>query len=181
MRHLPVKDQVDNLNVLLRGHYAYFGIAGNFRALHKVHRAVERYWHKMLCSRSWKGRIRWQCSIRSGRNLRCCDQSSISHTGSCKLSLCCEPTSEERSAGNPHATFRGSRRRVTASGHPVLGEQSPEATRPRMLPLPLIEGRVRDPVPANLTGRRPSFLFAQDCDDLFLAEPAQPHLSVSLP
>jgi hypothetical protein len=59
MRHLPVKEQADNLNVLLRGHYAYFGIAGNFRALHKVHRAVERYWHKMLCSRSWKGGIRW--------------------------------------------------------------------------------------------------------------------------
>jgi RNA-directed DNA polymerase len=59
MRHLPVKEQVDNLNVLLRGHYAYFGIAGNFRALHKVYRALERYWHKMLCSRSWKGRIRW--------------------------------------------------------------------------------------------------------------------------
>ena len=59
MRHLPVKEQVANLNVLLRGHYAYFGIAGNFRALHKVYRAVERYWHKMLCSRSWKGHIRW--------------------------------------------------------------------------------------------------------------------------
>src|SRR5438552_9091523 len=59
MRHLPVKEQVDNLNVLLRGHYAYFGIAGNFRALNRVLRAVERYWHKMLCSRSWKGAIRW--------------------------------------------------------------------------------------------------------------------------
>jgi hypothetical protein len=36
MRHLPVGEQVNNLNVLLRGHYAYFGIAGNFRALQKV-------------------------------------------------------------------------------------------------------------------------------------------------
>jgi len=59
MRHLPVQEQVDNLNVVLRGHYAYFGIAGNFRALQKVYRAVERYWHKMLCSRSWKGGIGW--------------------------------------------------------------------------------------------------------------------------
>ena len=40
MRHLPVKEQVDNLNVLLRGHYAYFGIAGNFRALQRVYRIV---------------------------------------------------------------------------------------------------------------------------------------------
>jgi RNA-directed DNA polymerase len=59
MRHLPVREQVDNLNAGLRGHYAYFGIAGNIRALQKVYRTVERYWHKMLCSRSWKGAIRW--------------------------------------------------------------------------------------------------------------------------
>jgi hypothetical protein len=32
---------------------------------------------------------------------------------------CCEPTVEERSAVNPHATFCGSRRRATASGDPV--------------------------------------------------------------
>jgi hypothetical protein len=74
MRHLPLKEQVDNLNVLLRGHYAYFGIAGNFRALQKVHRAVERYWHRMLCS---------------------------SRTGSCKRSLRCESTSDERSTEKP--------------------------------------------------------------------------------
>ncbi|MBI3061089.1 MAG: group II intron reverse transcriptase/maturase [Deltaproteobacteria bacterium] len=59
MRHLPVREQVGNLNTVLRGHYAYYGIAGNFRALQRVHRAVERYWHKMLCSRSWAGRIPW--------------------------------------------------------------------------------------------------------------------------
>ena len=46
-------------SVLLRGHYAYFG-AGNFRALEKVYRAVERYWHKMLYSRSWNGGIGWK-------------------------------------------------------------------------------------------------------------------------
>ena len=59
MRHLPIRDQVDNLNTVLRGHYAYYGIAGNFRALQRVHRVVERYWHKMLCSRSWAGSIPW--------------------------------------------------------------------------------------------------------------------------
>src|ERR1700726_1402086 len=31
----------------------------------------------------------------------------------------CEPTAEERGAGNPHATFCGSRGRATASGDPV--------------------------------------------------------------
>jgi len=48
MRHLPVRVQAFNLNRVLRGHYDYYGIAGNFRALQKVHRFVERYWRKML-------------------------------------------------------------------------------------------------------------------------------------
>jgi len=60
MRHLPVREQVSNVNAVLRGHYAYYGIAGNFRSQQKVHRAVERYWHKMLCSRSWASRITWE-------------------------------------------------------------------------------------------------------------------------
>src|SRR5262249_18399644 len=60
MRHLSVREQADCLNQMLRGHYAYYGIAGNFRALQRVHRAVERYWRKMLSSRSWKGEIWWK-------------------------------------------------------------------------------------------------------------------------
>ncbi len=58
-RHLEVQEQVFILNRVLRGHYAYYGIAGNLRALQKVHRFVERYWRKMLCSRSRKGYIPW--------------------------------------------------------------------------------------------------------------------------
>ena len=60
MRHLPIREQVINLNRVLRGHYAYYGIAGNFRALQRVHRTVERYWYKMLCSRSRKGHFPWE-------------------------------------------------------------------------------------------------------------------------
>ena len=48
--------QVDELTDVLRGHYAYYGVAGNIRALQRVYRHVERYWRKMLCSRSWAGR-----------------------------------------------------------------------------------------------------------------------------
>jgi hypothetical protein len=59
IRHLTIQEQVDNLNIVLRGHYAYYGIAGNIRALQKVYRAVERYWRKMLCTRSWAGRLTW--------------------------------------------------------------------------------------------------------------------------
>jgi len=42
---------------MLRGHYAYYGMAGNIRALRKVHRAVEYYWRRMLSGRSWKGKV----------------------------------------------------------------------------------------------------------------------------
>ena len=60
MRHLPVKEQVVNLNRVLRGHYAYYGVAGNFRALQRVYRAVERNWQRMLGSRSRAGQITWE-------------------------------------------------------------------------------------------------------------------------
>jgi hypothetical protein len=43
MRHLSMLKQTDCLNRMLRGHYAYYGIAGNIRALQRVHRTVERY------------------------------------------------------------------------------------------------------------------------------------------
>lgn len=59
MRHLPVKEQAINLNRVLRGHYGYYGIGGNLRALEKVHRFVERYWRQMLSSRSRKGAVSW--------------------------------------------------------------------------------------------------------------------------
>ena len=60
MRHLAIQEQVINLNRVLRGHYAYYGIAGDFRALERAPRAGERYWYKRLCSRSRKGRITWE-------------------------------------------------------------------------------------------------------------------------
>ena len=59
MRHLPIRDQVTYLNSVLRGHYAYYGVAGNYRALQKVYRGVERYWHRMLCSRSRACYVPW--------------------------------------------------------------------------------------------------------------------------
>jgi hypothetical protein len=60
MRHLSLREQAINLDRVLRGHYAYYGIAGNFRALQKVHRFVEWYWHKMLSSRSREGHLPWE-------------------------------------------------------------------------------------------------------------------------
>lgn len=59
IRHHRLKEQVDKINQVLRGHYAYYGLGGNFNSLSKVYRIVERYWHKLLCSRSWKSYISW--------------------------------------------------------------------------------------------------------------------------
>ena len=53
IRHDRIGDQVGEINAVLRGHYAYYGVAGNIRSLKKVYRAVERYWLRMLRSRSW--------------------------------------------------------------------------------------------------------------------------------
>lgn len=60
MRHLPIREQAENLNRVLRGNYAYYGIAGNIRALQRTYRAVERYWRKMLNSRSRKAKMTWE-------------------------------------------------------------------------------------------------------------------------
>ena len=43
---------------------------------------------------------------------------------------CCESPAEERSAGNPHATFCGNRRQATASGDPVPAVKSCRPTHP---------------------------------------------------
>ncbi|WP_247986034.1 hypothetical protein [Bradyrhizobium sp. 186] len=56
IRHYKISDQAGEINIVLRGHYGYYGVAGNLRSLVKVYRAVERYWRKMLCSGSWAGR-----------------------------------------------------------------------------------------------------------------------------
>src|SRR5690348_1810471 len=59
-RHHAISDQVGDINAALRGHYAYYGVAGNLRSLAKVYQAVERYWRRMLCSRSRDGgRLTW--------------------------------------------------------------------------------------------------------------------------
>jgi RNA-directed DNA polymerase len=59
-RHEPLKDQARQINQILRGHYAYYGIGGNLASLQRVHENVMRYWRKMLSSRSQKGKVRWE-------------------------------------------------------------------------------------------------------------------------
>ena len=59
-RHWSLKDQAKALNQYLRGHYAYYGLGGNLRALHKVHRHAKKWWHRALNKRCWKGKVDWE-------------------------------------------------------------------------------------------------------------------------
>jgi group II intron reverse transcriptase/maturase len=59
-RHLPIQEQWRALTSKLRGHFAYYGITGNFTSLRNFRYRVARAWHKWLCRRSTKARIPWE-------------------------------------------------------------------------------------------------------------------------
>src|SRR5260370_34922128 len=43
IRHHTISDQVGELNAVLRGHYAYYGVAGTIRALFKSYPPLDTY------------------------------------------------------------------------------------------------------------------------------------------
>jgi len=51
-KHDRVIDQHRWLSQVLRGHYNYYGVSTNFRALHTVYSTVRRNWHEALQRRS---------------------------------------------------------------------------------------------------------------------------------
>lgn len=57
-RHRPIAEQHQALNQKLRGHDAYFGITGNYRALQHLRFAVERIWQTWLARRG-SGPLYW--------------------------------------------------------------------------------------------------------------------------
>ena len=44
----------------LHGHYAYYGITGNARALARFLHEVRRVWRKWLDRRSWHAHMTWE-------------------------------------------------------------------------------------------------------------------------
>lgn len=60
IRHFPVKEQIQKINQVLRGHYYYYGLGGNIKSLLRIKRITEKYWHRMLSSRSRKGYVTWE-------------------------------------------------------------------------------------------------------------------------
>jgi RNA-directed DNA polymerase len=59
-RHAPVSWQQRQLSLILRGHYAYYGIMGNYRALSNYSYQVTQEWRKWLNRRSQKARMTWK-------------------------------------------------------------------------------------------------------------------------
>lgn len=60
IRHFSMREQAKAINQVLRGHYAYYGLGGNCKTLKTVYQYTEKYWHKMLCSRSWRSYMTWE-------------------------------------------------------------------------------------------------------------------------
>jgi RNA-directed DNA polymerase len=58
-RHLSIPDQHAHLTAMMRGHYAYYGISGNYRRLSWYARQVVRSWQKWLSRRDRRSRFRW--------------------------------------------------------------------------------------------------------------------------
>ena len=58
--HWPLKGQHECLSRMLKGHYGYFGISGNYRRLYQLYRAVLRVWRYWLSRRSSKSYCTWQ-------------------------------------------------------------------------------------------------------------------------
>ena len=59
-RHQAVDWQARYLNAVLRGHYYYYGVTGNFRSVAAFYRHTVRQWHRYLSRRSQRSYLRWE-------------------------------------------------------------------------------------------------------------------------
>jgi len=58
-RHQKIAVQRAALDQKLKGHYAYYGVTGNYAALLGFYKGVQRSWKKWLSRRSQKAYISW--------------------------------------------------------------------------------------------------------------------------
>jgi len=63
-RHDDVEVQHRALSQKLRGHYAYYGVTGNNRALSRLWYETMKTWRKWLCRRSQKAFLTWERMLR---------------------------------------------------------------------------------------------------------------------
>jgi RNA-directed DNA polymerase len=59
-RHLPIKEQRDELARKLRGHFEYYGITGNSSRIGLFRQEATRRWHYWLNRRSQHGKWSWE-------------------------------------------------------------------------------------------------------------------------
>lgn len=58
-RHQKVREQWQALSQKLRGHFGFYGITGNYEALHRFWEGTKNAWRKWLGRRSRRGRMQW--------------------------------------------------------------------------------------------------------------------------
>ena len=58
-RHEKVREQHRVLSQKMQGHYGYYGITGNYDALHRFYEAAKRRWRKWLSRRSQRAYLSW--------------------------------------------------------------------------------------------------------------------------
>ena len=62
--HHPIPEQGRWLARVLQGHYNYYAVPDNSKALDEFRQRVIRYWQAALSRRSQKGRITWERAFR---------------------------------------------------------------------------------------------------------------------
>jgi RNA-directed DNA polymerase len=64
MRHEPLPDQHRQLRQTLKGHFAYFGVSGNYNRIADLHYHARRIWRQWLSRRSNKSPVTWDIFTR---------------------------------------------------------------------------------------------------------------------
>jgi RNA-directed DNA polymerase len=59
MRHWLLREQHQRLCRMLKGHYAYYGITGNYERLASLYEQARRNWRKWLSRRSNNSPVGW--------------------------------------------------------------------------------------------------------------------------
>jgi hypothetical protein len=58
-RHMSLKQQQEQINRKLSGHYGYYGITGNIRSLNCLRYEVQKHWRRWLGRRTRGGPMNW--------------------------------------------------------------------------------------------------------------------------
>lgn len=63
-RHQAVAWQARYLNAMLRGHYNYYGVTGNFPSIAAIYRHTKEIWRRYLSKRSQRAKLSWEKYLR---------------------------------------------------------------------------------------------------------------------